>query len=188
MRADSPTSDPTCTDCSALARSTDPWCEIIALPTSDRVEEWSRWADVVAGFRGGAAHSVWFDSESSDVLIRISGGYGRLRLEIACENSFSETDRASLAGRGLLSVARDPNLAIVTDASTGEVVRSVIVHEETWVWTGKADELGSAMRTAYWGLIGPMGLVPSDELLVQVVQRERSCQRCWDIVAHDFPY
>lgn len=188
MTADSAVPDSACTDCATLAGSSEPWCEIVPLPSSDRAEDWTEWTTVLAGFVDGAAHSIWFDSDLSDGLIRISGGYDRLRLEIACDSSFSEADRASLAGRGLLSVARNPDLAVVTEPTTGEAIRSVVVHEETWVWTGRGNELGSAMQTVYWGLIGPMGLNPSDELLVQVVQRDRSCQRCWEIVAHEFPY
>jgi len=188
MRTASSNPHTPCADCAALDGATEPWCEVLTLPSSDRAEEWSEGIELVAGFAGGAAHSAWFNSDLSDVLIRMSCGYDRLRLEIATVSSFGEDDRASLARRGLLRVARDPDLAVVTKPETGEVVRTVIVHEETWVWTGEANEVRSAMRTVYWALTGPMALSSSDEFLLQVVQRERSCQRCWEIVAHDFPY
>jgi len=162
--------------------------DTVDMPPSQQSDEWSRWIGVVKDFADGVAHSVWFDSEVTDVLLRIAGGWGRLRLEIATSDAFSEADRLGLAGRGLLPVTREPSLALVTEPPSGVVVNAVIVHEETWIWTGSANDLQSMMQTAFWGLTNLMCLRTSDSLLIQVVQRDRSCERCWEVVAHDYPY
>jgi len=143
---------------------------------------------VVEGFADGPAHSLWLDSESSDVSVLLGAGYGRLRLEVLTCSMFDENSRRRLADAGMVRIDRPPRLAAVTDPMTGEMIQPIIVHDETWILTDSTLALNRAMQTMAWAVRALMQPDVNEDILVQVVQRDRSCERCWEVAAHENPH
>jgi len=120
--------------------------------------------------------------------MRLSVGYGRCRLEVLTGESFGPIERRLLVEAGMLCVHRPPTLSVVTDPVSDVVLRPIIDHDEVWVRTGPGSDMASLVQLV--AELTQLLMQPdlNDEILIQVVQRQRSCERCWEISAHAHPY
>lgn len=180
---------PQCLRCGQLAGMTEPWCELKSIEASGGWGLWiDTWTAVVADLVGGPAHSLWVDSDTSSVTVRLSVGYSRSRLEVLNDGSFEPAERERMAGVGMLRIERPPT--VITDAQAGldGLIRRRVIQEETWVSTHSTTDLDATIRSMAWCVEKFMDPGPHEDVLVQVVQRDRSCEECWEIAAHWYPF
>ena len=172
-----------CPDCRSLDGLSEPWYLLESVESSEGgwagwVRSWTVVADVPAS---GPAHSLWVDSDSSEVSILLAIGYGRSQSRSAVETGLNQEEEQLPGKSWNAPLDRPPTLAAVTEPVSGEVIRPIIVHDETWVLPGSGSDLDDTMQLMAWCVVTLIQPEPDEEILVQVVQRERSCERCWKL-------
>jgi hypothetical protein len=183
-----PTPSP-CDRCLELTGHSEPWHDLASAASTGGWHVWDRkWRAVLQLFaETGPAHGIWVDCDASEVAVRLFAGYGRYRLEVLTGGTFTRDQRTHLTETGYINVHRPPQPAFVTEAVTGKVLGTDINHDETWVRTGEVTELRGKDKALLATVKEWINPTADDVLLVQVVQRDRSCPDCWEIAAHEYP-
>ncbi len=151
-----------CVDCARVSRITTPW---LRSSRADSDIDWLGWAHhwgaVADALCAGPAHVILLQTVESPVSLGLSAGYGRVRLTLDSHELLSEGVARKLSEFGMLPVSADG---------------------QTWARFGSEHEVLDFAHQAAWCAGEFVVADTNEEVLIQIVQLDRSCAKCWEVV------